>query len=161
MTKKEIYTLLIRMAGLVLGFYWITALVWATDYLGTEYLGKLVFQYLFQGLIIYLMLFQSDLLLALIFKSDEESTGTSSITTKEIVSAGIILLGLYSIYHSIDDIVLYFLSDHQAFAVDLGDSTFISLKQFVLAWINLVLGLILIFLRTDLSRWLTRSPETA
>ncbi len=159
MNTRDGYIAIIRILGFVLGFYWITSLVWAIDYMGTDYIGPMIFQLLFQGLLIYLMLFETNFIIRVLFRNLEEKDISGNISIQSVVTAGIILLGIYVSFYSLSDIILYMISDHKGFSEYLGDDRFITFNVFVHSTIKFILGVILILFNRPLSMWILKSSD--
>ena len=152
---KDLYILCIRMAGMVLAFFWITSAGWGIQYIGSADLPYMIVQFLAQGLLLYLMLFKARIIASRLFnvKNNTENTGFSE--PERILDLGILFLGLIMIVMSLPDLIQVLFSGHK-FISGQGENM-PGQGMITLDLIRVILGLILIFMHRQLSAWLRRA----
>jgi len=155
MKLNDIYVLLLRLAGIVLGYYWVSAVVWAFYYamFPDDGGGYLIAQYTFQGILLFLLLFNAPGVVRFLFGNSDEKISISGIDIAGLVRAGTVLIGLVLILYGLPSLVLKFFSGHRVFSSYDQGFTLVAKKELVLSVIHIVLGVLVIMLQHKIPAW--------
>ena len=168
MKLVDLYVLMLRLAGVILGYYWVSAMVWAFYYFANPdgfSTWVLIAQYAIQGLLLYVLIFKTTAIVHFLFGSKSVEMKATVFTGRKpevLMAVGIALIGLCLILLGIPSLILKLFSGHRTFSdYDFG-FTLITKKEMAFSIIHIVLGIIIIVFKEKIAGWISapaREPD--
>lgn len=165
MKLSDLYVLLLRLAGVILGYYWISAMVWAFYYFANPdeiSTWMLIAQYAIQGGLLYLLIFKTSALVRFLFGKGADDIDTVQLQARpdSLVIAGISVVGLVLILWGLPSLIMTLFSRHRFF-VDYDEGlTLVTKREIALSIIHIILGIVIIGFQKKIAGWImVNEPE--